>query len=189
MAMDGIVGAGDRARASARQLRALRQYPPRDVPALALWSGAMHGTTTIPVALALTLAGIGFAAAAVFQPAPRDLPPWLPALFLLGGLVAWVAAAAQLRRARRLLESGMPARARITGVHVNLFMHSGGRSRATIAYDWTFAGQTGHAKAHGYIGWRDRALVAGEELDLLCDPSAPEDQLLPVLFGFRLENS
>lgn len=186
--MSGIVAAGDRAGTAARRLRPLAAYPPREVPALALWFGSMRVTAALPVALALTLCGLMFAAAAILEPPPRTLPPWLPALFLMVALGCWLLAAARLRRARRLLEGGMPARARITRVHENLLVHSAGRARSTIEYDWSFAGQSGHVRAHGYVGRNDRALLVGQELELVCDPAAPAEQLIPLFYGFRLES-
>ena len=185
-----LVSAGDRAaaaNAAARCLRPLAAYPPREVSSPALWAGAVRNSVALVLAIAFTLIGVGFAAIAFVDAEPDRMPIWVPVVFLVAAAALWMAGLSTVRRARRLLEGGMPVRARISRVGVNLLMHSGGRQRTTVEYDWTFAGQPRHARARGHLARRDRALVRGEELELLCDPSAPEDHLIPLFYGFRLD--
>jgi hypothetical protein len=185
-----LVAAGDRAAAAARAARCLRPlaaYPPREVPSSALWAGAARNSVALVLAIAFTLIGVGFGVMAFVDLQPDRMPVWVPVVFLVAAAALWMAGLTTVRRARRLLEGGMPARARISRVGVNLLMSSNGRRRTTVEYEWTFAGQSRHARGRGLVARRDRALVRGEELELLCDPSAPEDHLIPLFYGFRLE--
>jgi hypothetical protein len=185
-----IVSAGDRAARQAasavRNLPTLQAYPPRELPNGAFYAGMLRNNPAFPVAIALTLITGVFAAAFVFG-GPDPPPAWVPAVSLVAGVVAWMVFVVQSRRVRRLLEGGMPVRATVSKVGVNLFMHSRGSHRTTVEYDWTFAGQTRHSRTRGHLVRRERALVRGEELELVCDPSAPEDHLVPLFYGFRLE--
>lgn len=182
----GIVSTGDRAASTAPgHLRTINPYPPREIPTGALWAGATRNGVVIPLAIMLTIVGMCFAVVG-FTDAHAEMPAFVPVACLLLAFIFWLAGLTRVRRARRLLEGGMPVRAKVTKVSVNLFVHSGRRHRTVITYDWTFAGQSRHARARGFIGRRDRALVAGEEIDLVCDPSTPEDHLVPLFYGFQL---
>jgi hypothetical protein len=183
----GIVPGGDRA-AGGRRLRPLAAFPPRELPGPALALGCLRNSVALKLALGLTLsAGTMFAVPFMDRTARGAIPAWIPASLAVVALALWMLGVRDLRRARLLLEGGMPAKATIAAVRVNLLMQSNGRSRTTVEYDWTFAGQTRHAKTRGFLGRRERALVVGEELALVCDPSTPEEHLVPLFYGFRLE--
>ena len=182
----GIVPAGDRF-ARHRPRTVLPALPPREVGRFALWSGCIRNHTALPIAIGLTAASGGLIAAlAESGIGAIALILVIPAAALLV-LVAWIAGLRAIGRVGRLLESGMPVRARLTRVHVNVFVHSAGRSRVTIEYDWTFAGEPRHSKAHGFLSRHDRGLIQGGEIVLVCDPSAPADHLAPIFYGFDLE--
>lgn len=182
----GIVPAGDRF-ARHRPRTVLPALPPREVGRLALWSGCIRNHTALPIAIALTIGSGGLIAALAESGIGAILLILvIPAAALLA-LVAWVAGVRAIGRVGRLLESGMPVRAGLTRVRVNMFMHNSGRSRVTVEYDWTFAGETRHSKKHGYLSRHDSGLIQGGEIVLVCDPSAPEDHLAPIFYGFDLE--
>ncbi len=183
----GVVAAGDRWRRPA-PLAPLKAYPPREVGAWRVIAALFGRRIELPLALGMTVAGVGVWAALATEPGPR--PPWYSLLPLLVGaaaLVAWILAVRAVARVRRLLAEGMPVRGKVSAVRRNPWVHSGSRLRTTIAYEWSYGGRTFRTRAAVYLGRWDWRPAVGSAIDLICDPSAPGDHLAVQTLGFALE--
>lgn len=178
----------DREPATTPGLHSLGPQPPRVVPLGHLWMTAFETRRLAATATAL------IAALAMFEfAAGREehlilsLRHVVPITLATSAVVCWGALLGSVRRAHRLLVTGVTCSARITAVAPNPAPSDQRSTRVRVRYLANLHGHEVRSSAVLRLNAQERPPAEGDELTLVCDPDHPTRHLVPRALGFTLE--